>query len=138
MSQLWIRILFLVCAIYDFLLGIVFLASGKSLFARFDVPAPSHMGYVHFCLSDADDFWFDVLGHCHATLGQSQFDCLRSVAQVCLCRSGQLLLDQRRNPLGVQAVRVYRRRDAGGTGVGLFRFGAKIQTVVHSAVSGRK
>ncbi len=49
MSQLWIRILFLVCAIYDFLLGIVFLASGKSLFARFDVPAPSHMGYVHFC-----------------------------------------------------------------------------------------
>ena len=49
MSQLWIRLLFMVSAAYDFVLGAAFLVSGPQLFDRFDVAAPDHWGYIHFC-----------------------------------------------------------------------------------------
>ena len=49
MSKLWIRILFLVSAVYDFGLGAAFLVSGPQLFKQFDVPVPNHWGYIHFC-----------------------------------------------------------------------------------------
>lgn len=51
MPQIWIRILFLVSALYDFVLGIAFLVSGPQIFERFNVPEPDHWGYIHFsCL----------------------------------------------------------------------------------------
>jgi hypothetical protein len=49
MSQLWIRLLFVVCAAYDFCLGLAFLVSGPQLFEQYKVPAPNHWGYIHFC-----------------------------------------------------------------------------------------
>ncbi len=49
MQLFWIRILFLVSAIYDFVLGAAFIGWGPSLYRQFDVPAPQHFGYVHFC-----------------------------------------------------------------------------------------
>ena len=44
-----IRILFLISALYDFVLGTAFLLSGPQLFATFNVPLPAHWGYIHFC-----------------------------------------------------------------------------------------
>lgn len=49
MSLIWIRILFLVSAVYDFVLGTAFLVSGPQLFEKFGVPSPAHWGYIHFC-----------------------------------------------------------------------------------------
>ena len=49
MPQLWIRIVFLVSAVYDFVLGTAFLVSGPQLFEKFHVPVPDHWGYIHFC-----------------------------------------------------------------------------------------
>ncbi len=49
MAITWIRILFLVSAVYDFALGAAFLFSGPQVFERFNVPLPNHWGYVHFC-----------------------------------------------------------------------------------------
>jgi len=43
-----IRLLFLVAAIYDGLLGAAFLFAGSDLFKWFDVTPPNHYGYVHF------------------------------------------------------------------------------------------
>ena len=49
MSQTWIRILFFVSAIYDFVLGAAFMFRGNQLFEQYAVPLPNHWGYVHFC-----------------------------------------------------------------------------------------
>lgn len=47
-SQLSIRILYLIAAAYDGLLGLVFLAAGPRLYAHFQITPPNHWGYVHF------------------------------------------------------------------------------------------
>ena len=43
-----IRVLFIVAAIYDGFLGLVFLCFGPMVFKRVDVPLPNHIGYVQF------------------------------------------------------------------------------------------
>jgi hypothetical protein len=43
-----IRVLFVISALYDGLLGAVFLLAGDSLFQRFGVTPPNHPGYVQF------------------------------------------------------------------------------------------
>ncbi len=43
-----IRILFILAAVYDGVLGLVFLAAGPMLFDRFNVEPPNHWGYIHF------------------------------------------------------------------------------------------
>ena len=51
MTMIWIRILFLVSAAYDFVLGTAFLFTGPELFEQYNVPLPNHWGYIHFaCL----------------------------------------------------------------------------------------
>lgn len=42
----WIRPVFVVAAVYDFVLGIVFAAGFKSILPRFQVPLPNHDAYV--------------------------------------------------------------------------------------------
>ncbi len=44
----WIRPLFAVAALYDGLLGVVFLAAPGYPFRTFGVTPPNHMGYVQF------------------------------------------------------------------------------------------
>ena len=43
-----IVILFIIAALYDGLLGIVFLSSAEALFQGFQITPPNHFGYVHF------------------------------------------------------------------------------------------
>ena len=42
-----IRHLFLVAALYDGLLGAVFLFAGPAVFERFGITPPNHWGYIH-------------------------------------------------------------------------------------------
>jgi hypothetical protein len=44
----WIRPLFWLAALYDGLLGALFLVAPFWVFTRFDVPPPNHAGYVQF------------------------------------------------------------------------------------------
>lgn len=44
----WIRLLFVVAAIYDFVIGLVFLLYGPQLFDSAGVPQPNHWGYIQF------------------------------------------------------------------------------------------
>ncbi len=44
----WVALLFAVAALYDGLLGLVFLFGAEGLFARFGVTPPNHFGYVQF------------------------------------------------------------------------------------------
>jgi hypothetical protein len=44
----WITPLFVVAAIYDGVLGILFLAAAPWLFAKLNVPPPNHLAYVQF------------------------------------------------------------------------------------------
>ena len=48
MKLSWIRLVFWLSALYDFVLGIAFLFAAQSLFAHFEVEPPNHLGYVHF------------------------------------------------------------------------------------------
>ena len=48
MTVLQMRLLFLVAALYDFLIGLVFLTKGPSLFEWSGIPEPNHWGYVQF------------------------------------------------------------------------------------------
>jgi len=48
MKHEWIRPLFVVAALYDFLLGAAFLLAWRDLYARFGVAPPNHPGYVQF------------------------------------------------------------------------------------------
>ena len=44
----WIRPLFYVAALYDFLLGLVFLFAYQAIYGRFGVTLPNHPGYIQF------------------------------------------------------------------------------------------
>jgi hypothetical protein len=48
MKKLLVRILFILAAVYDGLLGLVFLFMSPDLFKCFGVTPPNHFGYVHF------------------------------------------------------------------------------------------
>jgi hypothetical protein len=48
MSLFQIRIVFAFAAVYDFLIGLVFLAAGPWLFELSSIPAPNHWGYIQF------------------------------------------------------------------------------------------
>lgn len=43
-----IRLLFAISALYDFVIGIAFLARGSQLFESTNVPQPNHWGYIQF------------------------------------------------------------------------------------------
>jgi hypothetical protein len=43
-----VRVLYLVAAAYDGLLGLAFLAAGPAIFAQAGITPPNHWGYVHF------------------------------------------------------------------------------------------
>jgi hypothetical protein len=43
-----VSLLFVVAALYDGLLGIVFLLAGPRMYTWFEVAPPNHFGYVHF------------------------------------------------------------------------------------------
>ncbi len=47
-SVLWIRVLFVIAAAYDGILGIIFLFVPARLFEYFAVTPPNHFGYVKF------------------------------------------------------------------------------------------
>lgn len=48
MKTNWIRVLFVMAALYDGVLGAAFLLCPASPFNAFGVPPPNHMGYVQF------------------------------------------------------------------------------------------
>ncbi len=48
MRSAWIRWPFVVAGLYDGLLGLAFAVAPAAIFARVDVVAPNHMGYVQF------------------------------------------------------------------------------------------
>ncbi len=48
MNRLTISILFIIAAIYDGILGFLFLLAGDSMFNSFQVVPPNHWGYVQF------------------------------------------------------------------------------------------
>ncbi|NQT91558.1 MAG: hypothetical protein HQ559_02270 [Lentisphaerae bacterium] len=48
MKRNWIRVLFVIAALYDGVLGAAFLLCPASPFNYFGVPLPNHMGYVQF------------------------------------------------------------------------------------------
>jgi hypothetical protein len=43
-----ISVLFFLAAVYDGVLGVVFLLAPSVIFQRFEVPPPNHFGYVQF------------------------------------------------------------------------------------------
>ncbi len=47
-THLLVRLLFVVAAVYDGLLGLAFLLAGPSGFKWFGVTPPNHWGYIHF------------------------------------------------------------------------------------------
>jgi hypothetical protein len=47
-SLLWIRIVFVVAAVYDGVLGLAFLLAGPRVYASYGVTPPNHWGYVQF------------------------------------------------------------------------------------------
>jgi hypothetical protein len=47
-NSVWIRTLFILAALYDGVLGVVFLVIPWYPFATFDVAPPNHWGYVQF------------------------------------------------------------------------------------------
>lgn len=47
-SRVWIVVLFVVAALYDGILGLLFLAAPGKLFELFEVTPPNHLGYVQF------------------------------------------------------------------------------------------
>lgn len=47
-THLLVRLLFVVAAVYDGLLGLAFLLAGPSVFKWFSVTPPNHWGYIHF------------------------------------------------------------------------------------------
>ena len=44
----WIRVLFLVGAAYDGILGLAFIVAAGPIYDALDVTRPNHMGYVHW------------------------------------------------------------------------------------------
>ncbi|MDD2597648.1 MAG: hypothetical protein PHO37_00275 [Kiritimatiellae bacterium] len=47
-SRGYIKLLYVIAALYDGLLGGAFLFAGERLFAWFKVTPPNHLGYLHF------------------------------------------------------------------------------------------
>lgn len=43
-----IRLLFLISAAFDGLMGLAFLFAAEAVFEKFHVPPPNHYGYIHF------------------------------------------------------------------------------------------
>jgi hypothetical protein len=43
-----IRLLFLICGVYDFLIGLAFLSLAPQLFDATGAPPPNHWGYIQF------------------------------------------------------------------------------------------
>jgi hypothetical protein len=48
MRREWIRPLFVVAALYDFVLGAAFLLAWPAIYARFGIAPPNHAGYIQF------------------------------------------------------------------------------------------
>ncbi len=48
MSTMMVRLLFFVAALYDGVIGVVFLGWGPQLFEEAGVPFPNHWGYIEF------------------------------------------------------------------------------------------
>ena len=48
MSIFYIRLLFAIVGVYDFVIGLAFLGFGPALFEATGVPAPNHWGYIQF------------------------------------------------------------------------------------------
>ena len=48
MSKFSISLLFLIAAVYDFVIGLAFLLFGEPLFDAANIPYPNHWGYVRF------------------------------------------------------------------------------------------
>ena len=48
MRRPMITVLFVIAAVYDGILGLVFLLGAGAVFERFGVTPPNHFGYVHF------------------------------------------------------------------------------------------
>ena len=48
MSVALVRVVFLIAAVYDFVIGLVFLFFGPRLFDIAGVPHPNHWAYIHF------------------------------------------------------------------------------------------
>lgn len=48
MSEKWIKILFLIAALYDGLLGLAFIIAPAEIFAMYGVEPPNHMAYIQF------------------------------------------------------------------------------------------
>ncbi len=44
----WIRLLFILAALYDGALGVAFLIAPLSIYSAMNIPAPNHPGYVQF------------------------------------------------------------------------------------------
>jgi hypothetical protein len=49
MKREWLRPFFVVAAVYDFVLGVVFLVAHQAVYERFGVPPPNHPAYIQFC-----------------------------------------------------------------------------------------
>jgi hypothetical protein len=47
-ATVWIRVLFVIAALYDGVLGLVFLAAPDWPFRQFNITPPNHPGYVQF------------------------------------------------------------------------------------------
>jgi hypothetical protein len=48
MALSMVRLLFVICSLYDFLIGLTFLFWGPQLFDATGVPPPNHWGYIQF------------------------------------------------------------------------------------------
>jgi hypothetical protein len=62
MKREWIRPLFLIAALYDFLLGVIFLLAWRAIYARFGITLPNHPAYIQFAAAliaiFGIGFWF--------------------------------------------------------------------------------
>ena len=62
MKKAWIRPLFVIAALYDFILGVLFLFWFKPIYTYFGVTLPNHDGYVQFAAALVAifgvGFWF--------------------------------------------------------------------------------
>ena len=48
MKARWVRPLFVVAALYDFVLGVLFLAAYEPIYRHFGIALPNHPGYIDF------------------------------------------------------------------------------------------
>jgi hypothetical protein len=62
MKREWLRPFFVVAAVYDFILGVVFLVAYQAVYERFGVTLPNHPGYIQFAAAVVTifgiAFWF--------------------------------------------------------------------------------